>query len=1009
VGDEFSCVMNALPASVWTALPDGNVDFLNQRWTEYTGVSLDEACGVGWQSTVHPEDVSEVLERWRFILASGKAGELETRLRRLDGDFHWFLVSCNPMLDEAGRVVKWYVVNTDIDEQRPAIETLRSGDHDWGSIINTIPMTAWSADIDGYCDFCNQRWRDYTGLPLEHVRGLGWEAVIHPDDLDDLMSHWQSSLASGAPLNTEARMRRHDGVYRWFLFLGNPLRDKSGKITKWFGTNVDIEDRKLAEDAIRANERDLIQIINTIPTTAWSTRADGYCDFLSQRWLDYAGFTEEEARGWSWGGAIHPDDVDRLVEYWQGCLAAGTPAITEARIRRFDGVYRWFLFLANPFRDQSGTIIKWYGTNVDIEDRKQSDEALQARAGNLNLIINTIPMLAWSTGPDGFVDYLNRRWLEFTGMSAKEASGWGWTAAIHPDDVQGLQNYWQTSLAAGTEVDVEARMRRFDGEYRWFLFRASPLCDETGNIVKWYGTNVDIEDRKRADAALQVINTIPTIAWSTRPDGYCDFINQRWVDYTGLTLDRTVGWGWRAVTHPDDLNRLVEHWQGCLNTGAPVNTEARLRGSDGVYRWFLFMGNPLRDESGTIVRWFGLDVEIEDRKQAEEELRRSEAFLAEGQRLNLTGSFSWYLDTDKITFSDELYRIHEFERETPITLGLIASRLHPEDVQMVSEKIALARSGGSDLSLSYDCRLRMSDNSVKYLRTVAHATRDKEGRLEVIGAVQDVTERKLSEEALGKVRSELARMARVASLGALTASIAHEVSQPLSGIITNANTGLRMLAVVPPNVAGVLETVRRTLRDGNRASEVISKLRALFGKTNFTSELVNLNEATQEIIVLLLSELQRNRIILRSELSENLPKVIGDRIQLQQVISNLLLNASEAMSNVDDHPRQLVVKTERDGDQLVRLSVCDTGVGIDPLNINQLFDAFYTTKNGGMGMGLSVSRSIIESHHGHLSARANDGAGATFSFSMPHVIKDNNVGSTQELALDKTQNQTKGL
>jgi PAS domain S-box-containing protein len=1009
VGDEFSCVMNALPASVWTALPDGNVDFLNQHWTKYTGVSLDQARGVGWQSTVHPEDLSEVLERWHFILASGKAGDLEARLCRFDGDFRWFLVSCNPMLDEAGRVVKWFVVNTDIDEQKSALETLRPGELDLGSIINTIPMMAWSAEIDGYCDFCNQCWRDYTGLPLEQVRGWGWETVIHPDELDGLVGHWQSSLASGEPVNTEARMRRYDGVYRWFLFLGNPLRDESGKVIKWFGTNVDIEDRKLAEDAIRANERNLIQIINTIPTTAWSTRPDGYCDFLSQRWLDYAGFTEEEARGWNWGGAIHPDDVNELVEYWQGCLAAGTPARTEARIRRWDGVYRWFLFLANPLRDQSGTIIKWYGTNVDIEDRKQADEALQASAFNLNLIINTIPMLAWSTGPDGFVDFLNRRWLEFTGMSAIEASGWGWTAAIHPDDVRGLQNYWQTSLAAGTEVDVEARMRRFDGEYRWFLFRASPLRDETGNIVKWYGTNVDIEDRKRADAALQVINTIPTIAWSTRPDGYCDFINQRWMDYTGLTLDSTLGWGWRAVTHPDDLNGLVEHWQGCLNTGAPVNTEARLRRFDGVYRWFLFVGNPLRDESGTIVRWFGLDVEIEDRKQAEEELRRSEAFLAEGQRLNLTGSFSWCLDTDKITFSDELYRIHELERETPITLGLIASRLHPEDVQMVSEKIALARVGGSDLNLSYDCRLRMSDNSVKYLRTVAHTTRDREGRLEVIGAVQDVTERKLSEEALGKVRSELARMARVASLGALTASIAHEVSQPLSGIITNANTGLRMLAVDPPNVAGVLETVRRTLRDGNRASEVISKLRALFSKNNFTTELVDLNEATQEVITLLLSELQRNRVILRSELSENLPTVIGDRIQLQQVISNLLLNASEAMSNVDDHPRQLIVKTDRDDDQSVRLSVCDAGVGIDPQNINQLFDAFYTTKNGSMGMGLSVSRSIIESHHGLLSAWANDGAGATFSFTMPHVVKDDNAGSTQELALDKTQNQTKGL
>jgi signal transduction histidine kinase len=217
----------------------------------------------------------------------------------------------------------------------------------------------------------------------------------------------------------------------------------------------------------------------------------------------------------------------------------------------------------------------------------------------------------------------------------------------------------------------------------------------------------------------------------------------------------------------------------------------------------------------------------------------------------------------------------------------------------------------------------------------------------------------------------------------MTASIAHEVNQPLSGIITNASTCLRMLAADPPNVEGASETARRTLRDGNRASDVITRLRALFGKKSSTSESVDLNEAALEVIALSLSELQRNRVMLRTELADDLPPVAGDRVQLQQVILNLFLNASDAMSGVDDRPRQLVIRTERQEDDRVRLSVQDTGVGLEPQALDRLFEAFYTTKSGGMGIGLSVSRSIIDSHQGRLWAAPNDGPGATFSFSIP--------------------------
>ena len=376
-----------------------------------------------------------------------------------------------------------------------------------------------------------------------------------------------------------------------------------------------------------------------------------------------------------------------------------------------------------------------------------------------------------------------------------------------------------------------------------------------------------------------------------------------------------------------------------------------------------------------------LKMEVAERRRAEEALKRSEAFLTEGQRLSRTGSFSWRMATDEILWSEQMYRIFEFNRGVQLTFEQIGTRVHPEDIPSWNAVIERARveSGGFE----FEHRLQMPDRSVKHLHLVAHGTRDSQGRLEYIGAVQDVTQRKNSEEELNEARSELARVVRFTTLGAMTASIAHEVNQPLSGIVTNAGTCLRMLSADPPNVDGARETARRTIRDGNRASEVINRLRALFSKKDTAAESVDLNETTTEVIALSLAELQRNRVILLLELAEDLPLVTGDRVQLQQVILNLLRNASDAMSGVDDRPRQLVIRTERDHGDRVRLTVQDEGIGLDPQTMDKLFETFYTTKNEGMGIGLSVSRSIIESHHGRLWATPNHGPGATFSFSIP--------------------------
>ena len=377
----------------------------------------------------------------------------------------------------------------------------------------------------------------------------------------------------------------------------------------------------------------------------------------------------------------------------------------------------------------------------------------------------------------------------------------------------------------------------------------------------------------------------------------------------------------------------------------------------------------------------GFMRDITKRRQAEEQLRRSAAFLAEAQRLSSTGSFSWRLTPDEITWSEQLYRIYEFDPTVPVTVGLIATRVHPEDIPSFYEMIGAAQLGSGNIE--YEHRLQMPDHTVKYLSMVAHGIQDQEGRPEYIGAIQDVTQRRLSEQALGKLRSELAHMTRFTSLGAVTASIAHEVNQPLSGIITNASTCLRMLAADPPNFDGARETARRTIRDGERAAAVIGRLRALFAKKGETRESIDLSEAAREVIALSLNDLQSRQVILRTELGDDLPPISGDRVQLQQVILNLLLNAADAMSGVEDRPRQLVIRAEADEGDSVRLSVEDAGVGFEPQEMDRLFEAFYTTKSGGMGIGLFVSRSIIENHQGRLWAARHEGPGATFSFSIP--------------------------
>ena len=618
----------------------------------------------------------------------------------------------------------------------------------------------------------------------------------------------------------------------------------------------------------------------------------------------------------------------------------------------------------------------------------KADEALAESERNSRLVIDSIPGLVALLTAAGEVQFVNRQILEYTGQTLEELKQWGTNGTVHPEDLPHVAQAFTQSIASGTPYEIVQRLRRSDGVYRWFQNGGFPLRDVSGHIVRWCVLLTDIDERKHAEDALReseresrlIVDCIPGFVATFTRAGEVEFVNRPILEYFGTTFEELKRWGTGGMTHPEDLPRVVELFTRSMASGDPFEFEVRARRFDGAYRWFQSRGFPLRDNNGQIVRWYNLLIDIDQRKRAEAELRRAYDSFADAQRLSKTGSYIADLVADDLNWSEEAYRIFEFDPGTKVTVQRVRDIIHPDDLPSFDAVIARGMSGRN---VTFAFRIMTSRGAVKHVRGVAHVIEQIEGRPMFVGAIQDVTEGMVAEEALNRARSELAHVARVTTLSMLTASITHEINQPLSGIMTNAGTCLRMLDVDPPNVEGARETARRTIRDGNRASEVITRLRALFSKRESTLESLDLNEATREVIALSRSDLQRNRVVLQSDLADDLPSVSGDRTQLQQVILNLLRNASDAMLGLHDRPRQLLIRTEREDGDRVRVSVRDAGVGVDAQSMNKLFDAFYTTKSDGMGIGLSVSRSIIERHHGRLWAEPNDGPGATFSFSIP--------------------------
>ncbi len=482
----------------------------------------------------------------------------------------------------------------------------------------------------------------------------------------------------------------------------------------------------------------------------------------------------------------------------------------------------------------------------------------------------------------------------------------------------------------------------------------------------------------------EVIETIPSMAWSAAPDGSADFFNGRWLAYAGLTADQARGWGWTVAVHPDDLKLLVDYWQTLMAQGESGQIEGRLRRFDGVYRWFLFRATASLDDNGKVVKWYGTNTDIEERKIAEGALKRSEAYLAEAQRLTHTGSCALDGASHEILYwSEEMFRLFGFDAQQGLPKwDEWVQRIHPEDrdkFRMAGDRTFLEK-----VHCDVEFRVVKPDGTIKHIHAIGHPVLSPSGDLvQVLGTMVDVTERKLADEARERLRqleADLAHINRVSTMGELTASLAHEIKQPIGAAVTNADACMRLLEPDQPNLPEAREAALEMTKDARRAAEIVDRVRSLYQKGSSQREPIDVNDVICEMVVMLQNEADRHSVMVRTDLAAELPKVVADRVQLQQVLMNLMLNGIEAML---DTSGELSIKSQLAEDGQLLISVTDTGVGLPTENTDQVFNPFFTTKSHGTGLGLAITRSIIESQGGRIWGTPNARRGATFHFTLP--------------------------
>jgi PAS domain S-box-containing protein len=947
----------------------------------------------------HYDLFPEVPERWKAVHRRSLEGEIvraeEDRFVRADGKVQWVRWETRPWRAADGAIGGIVIFTEEITERKLAVEALRESELRFRTMVSAFPNLSYETDADGVNIFTSDQWRAYTGMTAEESAGTGFIRAYHPDEAEDVLAQWGAAVRLGMSFERKCRIRAADGSYRWFLNRARPGRDAEGRIVRWAGSLTDIDDLIRAKERVRENELRFRTMISAVPSLTFETDVDGNNTFASDQWVAYSGLTAEETAGRGFARAFHPDDAEEVTARWFAALRSGTLFESRHRIRAADGSYRWFLCRALPARDAEGRIVRWSGSLVDVDDLVRAEEALRESELRFRTMVSAVPNLTFESDADGSNTFASDQWCAYTGMTAEETAGIGFARAIHPDDAEAVTARWFAAVRSGRPYESRHRMRAADGSYRWFLARALPGRDAEGRIVRWAGSLTDIDDLVRAEERVresesrfrQLAESLPLLVWTCRADGTCDYVNPQFVAYTGIPEAKQLGFDWLQQVHPDDREPLFAAWNRTVATGEPYDVEYRMRRNDGVYRWFKTRAVALRDSDGKVVKWFGSNTDIDDHKRADQALRES--------RERLNGIVSSAMDA--IITVDEEQRVVLFNEAAERMFGCPAAealghpfnRFIPERYRGAHTELVrrFGETGGASRAMRSLIALRADGTEFPIEAAISKV--EVGGRKLYTFIQRDITERKQAEaEREQLAREQVARAAAEAanrSKDEFLAMVSHELRSPLNAILGYT----RMLRSGPAdreainNVAAVLE--RSAKAQLQIIEDLLDSARIITGKLRIEPGPVDLVPVLEAALDTVRSAAEAKGVTLVANFGPLPEQALGDSTRLQQVVWNLLSNAVKFTP--EGGRVELLMEGAADN---VRITVSDSGKGVDPEFLPFVFDRFRqadtsgSRRYGGLGLGLSLVKYLVELHGGTITA-ASEGLwrGATFTVTLP--------------------------
>lgn len=628
----YRTIVETAQEGIWLLDASACTTFVNHKMTELLGYSEAEMLGRSLYDFIDESLRAETKQKFDQRL-QGNNEQHDWQFRRKDGSILWVNVSASVLFDPQRTVIGVLGMLTDITERHQLEQALHDSQARTQIAMSICRMFSFEWDATSDRVLRSVDCAPVLGLSLsaaEQDTGQSYFQRIHPSDREQFLAILHNLTPENDTYTTTYRLLRPDGN---LAILEESARAffRNGQLIRLIGMTQDVTEREGIVLALRQSERQLRSIAEAIPHQVWTALPDGRVDYNNHRWYEYTGATAEQLQNTGWASIVHPDDLPRVAATWNQAIATGNPYQVEARLRSAQGEYRWFLGQAIPLRDEQGQIIKWYGTNTDIQDRKQAEEALRESTAILNAINESTPTSIYVKDRQSRLMMVNPALLRLLGMTASEALG--------KTDFDLLQNAEQAEKIIANdrrvmetgEVQIVEEIAEIADRKGVYLSSKSPYRDEQGKIIGLIGISTDISDRKQAEEALQqselnfrtLANFMPQIFWTAGPDGCLNYYNQRWYDYTGMSFEVSQGYGWQTAIHPDDRQQSVELWNESVQTGKTYEIEFRFqRACDGEYRWHLTRAFPLRDNQGRIIKWFGSSTDIHDQKQAIEERDR---------------------------------------------------------------------------------------------------------------------------------------------------------------------------------------------------------------------------------------------------------------------------------------------------------------------------------------------------------------------------------------------------